>query len=436
MDQGCARGGSGWERTPVRHDKAVPGRVCKPAPTFLSRCIRGSSGYGHPAGMPDQYLAHPIVLGLEDFQAIAANLQAHRAVGNRLQRFGHQAIEGLGAIAGQVPAQALVQFADRGGAVDDVAAIRLGFDVRVVDILFAFELADDFFEDVFQGDNAQHFAVFIHHHAQATLLLVEVQQLQLQGRAFRDKVGFVASGEQRLFGQAGVRQQVLDLPGVEHRFYLVDVAVEHRQARTLRGAQLFNDFFDRVVQVDAVYFAAGHQDVIDGDVVQGVDPRHAGCAAFVGFGLRVIIVIGQRFVAFLDHAGLAREWAQQQQGDAIEQPGEGIEDFQRHAQQRVAKAKHRLRMANGEGAGQVVGQYQEDRAGDQPAQPGAVLRPGVDRQQGAEDHHGGTAQAVAQDQAVAWKTQTGGGFIALTCTRAQRQQVLLGSLDGGKQRGP
>jgi hypothetical protein len=47
--------------------------------------------------------------------------------------------------------------------------------------VLAFEFADDFFENVFQGDDAQHFAVLVHHHAQAPLLLVEIQQLQLQG---------------------------------------------------------------------------------------------------------------------------------------------------------------------------------------------------------------------------------------------------------------
>ena len=83
----------------------------------------GSRGDRHPAGVPDQHFAHPVVFGLEDFQAVTPDLQAHRAIGNRLQRLGHQAVEGLGAVAGQVPVQALVQFADRRRAIDNVAAI-------------------------------------------------------------------------------------------------------------------------------------------------------------------------------------------------------------------------------------------------------------------------------------------------------------------------
>jgi hypothetical protein len=96
--------------------------------------------------------------------------------------------------------------------------------------LLAFEFADDLFENVFQGDDAQHFAVLVHHHAQAALL-VEVQQLHLQGRAFRNEIGFVAGASSASRVRLGIGQQVADQPGVEHRFDLVDVAVEHRQAR-------------------------------------------------------------------------------------------------------------------------------------------------------------------------------------------------------------
>jgi len=93
-------------------------------------------------------------------------------------------------------------------------------------------------------------------------------------------------------------------------------------------------------------------------------------------------------------------------------------------------------MAGGQGARQVIGQHQQDRAGNQPAQPRAVLRPGIDRQQGAKDHHASTAQGVAEDHAVAWEVQAGGGFVALAGTGAQGQQVLLCGFDGGKQRRP
>ena len=143
--------------------------------------------------------------------------------------------------------------------------------MRVVDVLLVFELANDLFEDVFEGHDTQDFAIFIDHHAQPALLLVKVQQLQLQRGAFRDEVGFVTNGQQCLFGQAGVGQHVLDVAGVEDGFDLVDVVVKHRQARTRGLAQLFDQFLDRVVEVQALDFAARDQDVVDRDVVQRMD---------------------------------------------------------------------------------------------------------------------------------------------------------------------
>ena len=182
--------------------------------------------------------------------------------------------------------------------------------MRVIHRLIAFEFADDLFQNIFQSDNAQHFTVLVHHHAQAPLLFVEIQQLQLQRRAFRHEVRLVAGGEQGLFGQAGVGQQVLDLPGIEHGLHLVDVAVEHGQAGARRGAQLFDDVFYRLIKVDAVHFAARHQDVVDRDVVQGMDTWQAGSAVGVGVGLWVVIMVGQGLVAVFHHAGFARKRAQ------------------------------------------------------------------------------------------------------------------------------
>ncbi|MOA06050.1 hypothetical protein D3C78_1256710 [compost metagenome] len=226
-----------------------------------------------------------------------------------------------------MPAEALVQLANGRGTVDHQAPVGLRMNVRIVQALLAFELADDFFENVFQGDDAQHFAVFVDHHAQASLLLVKVEQLQLQRGTFRHEVRLVAGRQQRFPGQARIGQQVKDVSGVEDGFDLVDITVEHRQARALVVAQLFDDFLDGVIEIDAVHVAARYQDVIDGDVVQRVDAWQRVRAAC---GFRGRMPLRQRFVlTLLHHFGLAGEWPCQQLADAIEQPCRGIDDFQR-----------------------------------------------------------------------------------------------------------
>ena len=145
---------------------------------------------------------------------------------------------------------------------------------------------------------------------------MKIEQLQLQRRAFRNEVRFVAGGQQRFAGQLAIVEQMADLPGVEHRFDLVDVAVEHRQARAFVVAQLFDDLFDRVVEVDAVDIAAWHQNVVDRDVVQRVDPGNRVGARRV---FRVVVRVGRFFVfALLHHLGLAGEGTQQQTADAAQ----------------------------------------------------------------------------------------------------------------------
>ncbi|MNT01194.1 hypothetical protein D3C72_1356500 [compost metagenome] len=59
-----------------------------------------------------------------------------------------------------------------------------------------------------------------------------------------------------------------DQLGVEDCFDLVDIAVIDRQAGVAADDQLFDDLFDRIVEVDPVDVIARYQNVIDGDLVQ------------------------------------------------------------------------------------------------------------------------------------------------------------------------
>src|ERR1700712_2560748 len=106
--------------------------------------------------MPHEHTGDAVVLCLKDFQSIRPDLQAYRTLRDSLQRFGNQAVDGLGTIRWQVPAENLVQFADRRGALYHQSAIGLRMNVGVVQVLLAFELTDNFFENIFKADDAQH----------------------------------------------------------------------------------------------------------------------------------------------------------------------------------------------------------------------------------------------------------------------------------------
>src|SRR5690606_22733150 len=119
--------------------------------------------------LPDPRALDPILPELEDFQAVRADLQAYRTVRQALQGLGDQTVEGLGALAGQVPAEQLVQLADVGATLDDLAAVVLGLDLGMLLLILAAEVADYLFQHVYQSDQALHVAVLVLHQAHAPL---------------------------------------------------------------------------------------------------------------------------------------------------------------------------------------------------------------------------------------------------------------------------
>src|SRR5690606_13904967 len=79
----------------------------------------------------DAHASDHVVLGLQNFHAIAVDTQADAAVGYVLKALGDQPVEGLGAILGQMPLQLPVDVAQVDTAVDHEGAILLGVDVVV-----------------------------------------------------------------------------------------------------------------------------------------------------------------------------------------------------------------------------------------------------------------------------------------------------------------
>src|SRR5690606_16445805 len=221
---------------------------------------RGLAAFGYPG----PHAFDPVVGGLEDFQSIQADLQADAAVGDLLQRLGDQAVERLRPIAGQLPAEGSVDLPQRGGAVDDQGAVVLGMDIGAAQGVLVAELADDFFEDVFQCDDAEHVAIFVDDDADASLLFLEVQQLGRKRSVLGDEVGLVTGLEQAFLGQLVVAEQPGDLSHVDDAFDLIDVLVEYRQPSMRCGAQLADDDFQVVLEVDAGDFVARDHDVIYG----------------------------------------------------------------------------------------------------------------------------------------------------------------------------
>ncbi|MNP11061.1 hypothetical protein D3C76_1032340 [compost metagenome] len=301
--------------------------------------------------------------------------------------------------------------------------------MRVVQPLFVFEFANDFFEDVFQGDDAQHFAVFVHHDAQAALLLVKVQQLHLQGGAFRDEVGFVAGAVQLLQGQLCPGQQVADQLGIEDRFNLVDIVVIDRQPGVPADDQLLDDAFDRLVQIDTIDFVARHQDVVDGDFVQRLQTIEQPVAHWLVRFVFVEVVIllwvqGHR-------RRLRTERAQDQLGATIEQAGQWLEDSQRHLQQAGTQADERLWVTPRQAPRQELGKHQQGQGGAQAGQPETVFAAVALADQAGQAQYQQLAQAGAQHQRL-----SGQGGLPVVAIAQRAIELQACGIHGAEQRRP
>src|SRR6266481_8784951 len=84
-------------------------------------------------------------------------------VGDAARLVEHQPGDRGGDIIGQAPTAFAVEVADRDSAVDDVAALGPGFDTGNLEVMLVLDLADDFLEDVLEGDDATQRAVFVDH---------------------------------------------------------------------------------------------------------------------------------------------------------------------------------------------------------------------------------------------------------------------------------
>ena len=103
--------------------------------------------------------------------------------------FQDQAVEGLGAVSRQFPAQGTVDITDVGGAFDDVTVVFLAADLLILARHVGGEFADNFLKNIFQSHQAFHVAILVHHYADTPFLLLKVEQLGVQRCRFRNEIG-------------------------------------------------------------------------------------------------------------------------------------------------------------------------------------------------------------------------------------------------------
>ncbi len=173
-------------------------------------------------------------------------------------------------VGGQIPAERAIQHSNADRAVDHEAAIRFAMNVLMKRAGRAGEVADDFFENVFERHQASDVAILIDDERDAPAVTLKVQQLHAERRAFGNEIAFALARQlqQPLSRQVGACQRVRDLLHVQDADDVVEIVLAHRQARVRRRAQRVEDRVPIVADVDAGDLAARDHDVIDLDVVE------------------------------------------------------------------------------------------------------------------------------------------------------------------------
>ncbi|MNP47015.1 hypothetical protein D3C76_1410510 [compost metagenome] len=99
--------------------------------------------------------------------------------------------------------------------------------------------------------------------------------------------------------------------------------------------------------------------------------------------------------------------AQEQARAAIEQPGQGLQQLERHLEQAVAQANEGLRVTSGQLPWQVLGDDQQQRCGTQARQPEAVFAAVALADQAGQGQHQQLAQGRAQHQGLGGNGKVG-----------------------------
>src|SRR5487761_2056276 len=203
------------------------------------------------------------ILSLNDLDRISCDFKAGAGFRDISEMVEYQAVECLGVIQRQMQTQFSVQFAQGACAFQQHAAVFLAKEFSGLRRRLGREVADYFFQNVFQRDQTQQFAVFIHNQSQAGVAFLKLLQLLEQRRVGRDEIRFV----QNVAQLCDIKLSVLNQG--RHAFYMQDaddvagrVGI-NRQQRMVAGRDLLEQDFRVGIDVQRLNQIAGDHYVVD-----------------------------------------------------------------------------------------------------------------------------------------------------------------------------
>src|SRR5690554_592150 len=134
----------------------------------------------------------------------------------------------------------------------------------------------------------------------------------------------------------------------------MDVAAVNRNPGVLRGVKLVNDVVNVVFNVDADDFVARHHDVVHGDLLQVENAQQ-----------HFLVTLGDEAACFMDQGaqlfpaqmvagcqiGTGADQTEHNAGDQVDEPDQGVEHFEKRAQDVTCRKSDFFREVGGQGLG-------------------------------------------------------------------------------------
>src|SRR5579871_732652 len=209
--------------------------------------------------------AHALDLAVgrfQDFEAQAVIFHNLALSGNAPGQLAHQAGDSSRFLAVRLGAEEFVETIDIHVSGNDKGALAFAHNFRLVALVS--NLADDFFNQILNGDQSRHAAVFIDDDRHADILLLHLAQQFASQLAFGDEVHVppherIKRARMRL--GIGNLQHILR---VDDSLNVVHAAFVHRHSRVVLASQHLDEALDGGIYRDGEHGRTGPHSLADG----------------------------------------------------------------------------------------------------------------------------------------------------------------------------
>ncbi len=183
------------------------------------------------------------------------------AAGQPAELLHQQAADGVVFFIGKGSGKKFIEIGDRRQrAHREFARTFLADGLIILDVMLIIDLADDLFDDILDGDQAAHTAIFVDHHGNVIMAAAKFLEQHVETLALRHEYhrAHVFAYLEILIRRSLQPQQVL---GEQDSQNLIAILADHGKARMPGLDHQLDQFLRRLVALDEHHLRARHHDV-------------------------------------------------------------------------------------------------------------------------------------------------------------------------------